>query len=360
LTVGFTHTFYVDEAGHAGANYLDSEQPFHVAGGFLVPESAPATLTRGLQAITRDGTEVKASRLTRNGRGQELAATAIRSLREDGATPFFWALERSYCIAGKLVDVFLDPDYYPECGWLPTWNYEKRDEVSQLLAVVAPPELLDDFGRAYRAPERDTWLAILQRLVEALRAKQETLLADTFEAAHKVVDEIISREHMGEDHAEHAALNIPALVQVLRLVDRYVEWKGGTFRTVHDHNAQFEPRFKWMINALNVGPDQTAEFAMPNGRLERLLFSRLDVLEFADSKVTPGLQAADLLVSAIARVTKDVPVPPEQWPLAKKKLAREVLPPIMDEVPAFGGMYAKMDTKVRLVIAMSAADGASA
>jgi hypothetical protein len=356
LEVGFTHTFYVDEAGHAGANYLDSDQPFHIAGGFLVPEHGTTTLDRGLQVVTGESSEIRGSRLTRTRRGQELAATAIHSLREDGATPFFWALERSYCIAGKLVDVFLDPDYYPECAWLPVWDYNKRDEVSQLLAVTAPAELLDDFGRAYRRPQRDAWQSVLERLVDSLRQAREAMLADTFESAQRVLDDIIEREDMGADHAEHAALNIPALVQVLRLVDRYVEWKGGTFRTVHDQNVQFEHRFRWILQALSVEPDCSADFAMPNGRVERLLLGRLRSLEFGDSKNSRGLQAADLLVSSIARVTKGILTPPEQWRPATKKLAREVLPPIMGEIPTFGGMYAKTDTKVRLVIAMTVGD----
>jgi hypothetical protein len=350
--MGATHTFYADEAGHAGINYLDAQQPFHIAGGFLVPEQHEQSFAEQFNQIRSGSAELKGGTLTKSTSGQRRAATAIRSLRKAGAVPFFWAMQRSYCIAGKVVDVFLDTAYYPECAWLALADVDQREEVTQTIVTSVPPGVLEAFATAYRKPQRDAWAAVLDGIADAMRTAGEAKLEATFRGARKALDVVIEAEDLGNAHTELAALNVPALMHALRLVDRYVEFIGGMYRVIHDVNVQFEEPFRSTISSHQVGPDEPCEILLPNGRRHRQFLRRMTTLEFANSKAVLGLQAADLLVSSVGRVTKKIPTPPEVWPVELQQLALEVLPPIMDEVSAFAGMYAQLDTKARLVIGM--------
>ncbi len=352
LAAMVVHRFYIDEAGHAGANYLDESQPFHIAGGYLVPDDKREAFSAVLERVTKGQGEVKGARLTRTPGGQRKATAYIRLFGEAGAVPFFWAMEREYCIAGKIVSVFLDPAYYQECAWLPLWDLNRREEITERLVDVLSPELLRRFGEAYRAPSEASWDAFLRDLQAELASTGDGRLASTFGAARSAINKIVSCEDMRDEHANMAALNMPALMHCLRMVDRFIDYRGGSFTIVHDANVQFEKHFTQMVSRWQVAANRPAELRMPDGYMHREFLRNVDSICFRDSKEVRELQAADILVSSLARLTKKIPTPPNRWPTEMRELATVTLPPILHEVSLLGGMYAHMDTKTRLLIAM--------
>lgn len=343
-------TFYADESGNAGANYLDTSQPFHVAGGLLVPAESEAKVRAELTHCRGSGTELKGSQMLRKPTGLKRATACLQSLKDCGAVPFYWVMEREYCIAGKLIDVFLDPAYYPEATWLRLLDFERRDELTQTVLESVSQSVLHAFAEAYRSPSVEGWRTILDAVIEELRLKRKRKLCATFRAARANVESIIDHEHTGQTHSEYSALNIPALAHTLRMVDRFVEYRRGRFRLVHDVNTQFDASFRSMLTML-CREVPNPELARGKRDSYRLFVTKLAEYSFADSCAEVGLQGADLVVSAVARLLRNIPYPPNKWPLETRDLANLLMPSLLQQTALFGGLYGQMDTKIRLFLA---------
>ena len=58
--------------------------------------------------------------------GRRRAVDLMERLADAGGLPFFILMDRQFSIAGKIVDVFMDPMLQNGVDWLPTSDVDQR------------------------------------------------------------------------------------------------------------------------------------------------------------------------------------------------------------------------------------------
>jgi hypothetical protein len=352
-----THTFFGDESGSAGINYLDSSQPFHVAAGFLVAQERLAAAEAVVRAEFRQG-EVKGKELMGSPAGRRRVVRVLNGMGQSRALPFFIIMERRFSIAGRLVEVFLDPAHQDAVDWLPIGDMAQREAVAERLLELLPGEILDLFARIYRDPDAAGFRAVLQAVIEALRTRSEDHLARSFAGAVDHLDTILEAERYGPNPLEHAqsvSLNVPAFMHLIKRVDMVMDAyrhsvPGAKFQLVHDRQPQFEAAFARGIAGSLPPALVPIEYMISNGRPYRQHLQNFDSYSFADSAAVPMLQAADILASCVRRILFDISS--GKGDEVDKELVMLTLPALLerdDEPPPFAGIYASSKTKEALM-----------
>lgn len=288
---------FCDEAGNSGTNYLDPDQPVHVVAGMLVNDREREEVRRlvsRLQGKYQNTAEVKGNRLAKEPRskGRRLLADFIAELTTH-CQPFFLLWEKRFAVAQKAVDTFLDPDHTPEAAWLPWTDFESRRAAAE--AILALGDFyLKQFLAVYRQPSTEGFVRCLESFATSLKLSGQDQLSDTLRSGIKAVPEILEaeeRHHPGMNRPSLIALNLPALLRFLEVVDRFLEVAGKQKAdVVHDETAHFGATFAEMFRLARQGSIH------PPGNL-RVGFNNLPRLHFGESKSTSELQAADLLAS---------------------------------------------------------------
>jgi hypothetical protein len=344
---------FCDESGNSGIDYLDPNSPFLVVGGFIVAGDARRKAEQAILAfvnmlglsITRD---LKFKDLWKEGR-QDKTLALIRSLGKARTLPVFYMMQKRFAIAGKIVDVFLDPMHNKAASWLPTTALRKRIDLTELVYTVHD-DTLRAFGEAYRAPtrHRDTLRACLEQLIRFADATGNIQLAHGFRGAMESLGGIIEAEDFDRRdtgrHSTLASLNIPTLTQFLRKCDMILDMyrpKRGV--VVHDEQEQFASSFREytrMIQAVGVGHKNLESVLARDGiNVDRVGVRNIHQFEMRSAESEPLLLAADILAGGIARLMRSV-FRGEPWTEAEYELAELTLPAVMGEQEAMAGYYA--------------------
>ena len=159
-------------------------------------------------------------------------------------------MDKKFSIAGKIVDVFLDPAYNPAASWLPTSALRERKELVTFINETIEYEILRDFAIAYRDPTGSRVLIsnVLERLVGAIGTLRPQLVS-AFRGAMVALDEIIRSEDyqalgLGA-HYEYASLNLPAFSQFVRKCDMILEvYRPTRGILVHDNQTGIPARLQ--------------------------------------------------------------------------------------------------------------------
>lgn len=344
---------FVDESGNSGVNYLDAAQPFYVSAGFLIQASRVPEMRRAIQAFLRPGeVELKAERILRRPAGQRRAVDIIKAVGKAGAVPLFIVMDKWFSVAGKLVDVFLDPEHNPGAAWLPTSAVKRRTGLVELLSDVLSESALRDFAACYHTPDVTGFQNTVEHVAQELLNASLWMLAHTFLAATTDLPNLVEQETYDRDgtHAQWASLNVPALGHLLRRADVLMDSKG-TYSVVHDETSQFRPVIEHAVAAMRRPGTPAPDLFLEDGLRHRQLLRNLECLTFVRSNDEVCLQAADLLAGSIARVARNAS---GGDPLTEEMAALGALtfPALLvagDGGPDFAGMYAREETMARVI-----------
>ncbi len=354
------HQFYVDESGNAGMNYLDAGQPFHVAGGFLVSHDRLSSVESVVQSFLNDGQgEIKGTRLMRSAAGQRRAIALLEQLGAAGAVPFFIIMDRAFSIAGKVVDVFLDPMHQPNVDWLPTSDIPQRQAITEMLSARVSSRTLGAFVAAYKHPTHDGFKAVLETLVADLNDLGEARLAHGFQGAIEHLDVIVADETYDDEDTKHrqwAALNVPAFKHLIGKVDRFMDAVPTRFDIIHDQTHEFAEPLARTVEFFRIPDAPHVDVPLVGGRSVRGIFRNVDQFSTADSKETPALQAADVLASSVARVAR-TGVTDRNWSKHIQRLAELTLPALFydedtESEPLNAGFYGPEKVWMDLMVNM--------
>ena len=352
-----THVLFADEAGHAGINYL-ADQPFHLAAGVLIRRSeVPA-----LEAVVRstllrpDNTEIKGKDLVKTPQGRRIATELLGKFGQARAMPFFVVMERRFAVAGKLVDVFLDPSHQDAIDWLPTSDVEGRQDAAEHLMDVLDPETLADFARAYREPSVDGYTATLETTIATLRSVGEDRLADAFAGALRSISGIVTAETAGDattKHAQWASLNLPAFLHLVRRVDIVMDAYNGTYDVVHDEQPEFEPVFRRAIGMLSRPGMTGTDSRLPDGSVQRGMLRNLGSFCTASGENEVALLAPDILAASVVRTLRAATEPGADWTVELQELGRASAAALMMKdargATPFAGIYSTTRTKLAVM-----------
>ncbi len=172
----------------------------------------------------------------------------------------------------------------------------------------------------------------LKSICEALRDARETDLADKLSGALSTIEDNTSSEkssHTFLPNNAGASLNVPAFISFITILEKYASAKKHRLSIIHDKTKAYERGYAELYR-LYSQPDRF-EFPLTDGSSLLMGFSHLKNICFKESKESPWIQSADVLISGLNRflkaVYKDEFVNPELLELGKY-----VSPAIFDNI----------------------------
>jgi hypothetical protein len=350
---------FCDEAGNAGSNWLDTGQPYHVAAGWLVRGSRRSAFEGVIQHAV-DGSqapELKGATLLRRASGVRTILDVFGRLGKL-AMPFYVIADRSFCLAGKAVEAFLDPVTNPAAGWLPTGAFSRRQAVWETISGL-PEACLVTFAKAYREPTPEGFREAATGIASALRlvADVDPDLVTSFEAAALNAAKICAYETHDSAEAAHGlvtALNAPLFLHLVKKADRVMEMHDGAkMVVVHDEIARFDRVFARALRNVTVPANASAEFRGLDGEFVRIGIRNVARFEVSPSSTSFGVQAADLLATSVARLCRDAREG-RAWSDELRELAESTLPALIAETDdndtPFAGMMGHQDSLARILM----------
>lgn len=305
------YTIFVDEAGNSGSNYLDLDQPFYLVGGWIIPNSHLASTTiidEVAKALNVNG-ELKGTNLSGNKKNQREFKVMFEKMEAFDCKPFIVFAEKKYCIAGKIIETFLDPEYNNKISDFGTYtsdNLLKKRLAEKIYNLSF--DTLKQFGQAYRLLDPAAMEQSLKIICDELSAVNEFDLADKLSGALSYIAEISNIEK--QTHIQFlpnnasASLNVTAFFSLINHLERYARNKKITMSIIHDKTKAYEPGytqvFKLASEAVNASIQLTDGTNIVTG------YNNVKGIQFHDSKDSPWIQASDLLISSLNRFLKKI------------------------------------------------------
>lgn len=294
---------YCDEAGNSGPNYLDPAQPFYVLAAWAVPVARVADVAGGIellrQRLSPQATELKSTRLLQNDSGKQAVTELFTKFGSYDCIPLIVIAEKRYCIAGKIIETFADPQFNKRVSNAFIPDTTTKREIANALYTKLGDEELAQFATVYREPSVDGFRRALQIIVDAVRTRINPDLANVFDGSRENIEEIARTEESSSIPGDFSAtLNAPALSCMFMMVE--AASRKGLFRPtkfVHDENRPYETGFKHLFLTLRHAGEHVFEY--PNGGLQIFPLRSIPDFEVGSSSRVLGIQAADLLAGSV-------------------------------------------------------------
>jgi len=299
---------YCDESGNSGPNYVDPNQPFFALASWCMPYAQlgeiAAVVETHRQTYSGRAPELKASNILRSQRGKEGAVSLLSTLGKLGCVPVFVIAEKRYCVAGKIVETFLDPAFNPLVNNWFIPDTTTKQEIANTLYDRLPESVLNNFAAAYRDPTREVLQYSLDEIVASVRSSINPELADLIQGSGPKIGEIADVERAAALLGNvQATLNLPALASLLMMIELLA--RNGCIaprKFVHDEIRTYQEGYQKMFGIMRSAGEGAFEF--PNGSMALYPLRNIPIFELAKSHVTPMIQAADVLAGATTHLAR--------------------------------------------------------
>ncbi len=218
---------YCDESGNDGPNYLEASAPFYVIARWVVPEKAVVDAAVEIESLRqkhcRDATELKFKTFRKK---PSVVCETMTRLGQIGLVPIYVVAEKRYCVAGKIVETFLDPYYNNRLSMPFTYDLPTKQELANALYDRLSEKALRDFAAAYREPTQEGLESALAAIAAECRHCVIAGILPVNKSLHSLFDVLVRQvlEAGGPRHAQPLALHHEedGLAAVIRRVDTQI------------------------------------------------------------------------------------------------------------------------------------------
>lgn len=327
---------YCDESGNSGPNYLDQAQPYYVLGSWVVPDAQVVEVAVAIEQFRsryfsqRD--EMKASAVLRNDRTKLHCVDLFRTLGRLQCVPLYLVAEKRYCVAGKIIETFIDPAYNDVVENPFAVDVATKQELANTLCDELPKGVIKQFAEAYRAPTVQGLGQALRGVARAVESSVSPELAELISGCKGHIDEIAAAEASSSPLGDVAGtLNMPCLVAFLMLVENIGRLGlARPIKIIHDQQHAYQLGYRRIFEMHRGLPTLFAR--LPNSEIT---YSRLEhVADFQtqDSRLSLAVQAADLLAGVIHHLFK-LAANDQELGAGDKELAMATLPGLLVQDP---------------------------
>lgn len=286
-------TFYCDESGYTGPNWLDSEQDIFVQGGWLIPDVAATQVETILSSfksrLSIRSAEIKWKNLRKKSDRSSAFSTLFEQMLEIDAVPCFMIVEKNYLIATKAVELFFDPLYNTRLNMSFTSEFGTKIQLAH--ALLADGTILKIFAGWILKPEQIDHSNVqeLAALISSRLASHnyprfaKTLMHFEANEIEGMIDEL-NAEVWKRTETGHTLLG------VLQHVESVVRTKKVAVHIVHD---EFNHIALKNVAERLMRPEEQLDKAGPSNLLK--LMPTASGIELVDSRNVVQVQAADLL-----------------------------------------------------------------
>jgi hypothetical protein len=297
---------YCDESGNDGPNYLNEQSPFYVLAGWVVPEKAIVDATIEMESLRKahcpDAPELKFKTL----RGKPWAVSAsMCRLGQIGLVPMYLVAEKRYCVAGKIVETFLDPYYNPTLRTSFTGDIITKQELANTLYERLSDDTLRRFAEAYRAPTHVDMEKALDEVSRECSRYVNSEVAELLEGSRANLAEIADAEveTVTSWGKGMGTLNLPCLISFLMLVEELGRKQCiRPKKIVHDEQGPYQEDYRRAFDQ-HKGTERDERVLINGMRVSYGAIRAIEDFETQRSVDQPMLQAADLLAGSIAHLS---------------------------------------------------------
>lgn len=300
------YTVFCDESGNSGSNYLDFDQPFYTIAGWIVPNEEinnTCSVLDCAKSLSVTG-ELHGSNIIRGKRGQKAIHDLFLKIGKIGCIPSFIIAEKKFCIAAKIIEVLLDPEYNKRVSKKFTYDKLAKKEIAEIIYKF-PNETLEIFAHGYISKDTNIIKDSIKSISLCFNLVDKSNISKILLGSLGLIDKNILSERECDDYLPNkamASLNLPVIVSYFNMIEKLGRSIDAEFTMVHDETKQLEPAFcevfKRFANAI------PAEVSLTDGTKIVLGFKKLNNLSFSNSKENLWIQSADLLSSTINRCSK--------------------------------------------------------
>jgi hypothetical protein len=294
---------YCDESGNSGPNYIDIPQPFYVLAGWLVPDDQVVEVNVAIDEFRkkhfRQRQELKASAVLRDDGTKRKCAELFRILGNLYCVPIYLIAEKRFCVAGKIVETFMDPAYNTIVKNPFTYDVTSKQEIANTLYERLPEEVIIQFAEAYRAPDAVTLAAALRKVMTVVESHVSPELAKAIGGCESFIDEIAQVEAETSPLGNVAGtLNMPCLVSFLMLIENLGRiGMAYPITVLHDQQHAYQEGYQQIFKMHKGVADWFAR--LPDSDFAYSNLKHVAKFEMRESKTSLPIQAADLLAGTL-------------------------------------------------------------
>ena len=302
--MSYPATIYCDESGNDGPNYVNREQPFYVIAGWVVPNdkivNAAVEIERFRQCHCNDADELKFKTF----KGKPWAVCELMErLGQIGLVPLYVIAEKRYCIAGKIVETFLDPFFNSKIASPFTSDIVTKQQLANTLYDCLSDETLKQFADAYRNPTKSGFETALSRIVAECQHRINPELAGLLVGSLSQLDEIADAEFTAVSSwgKGMGTLNLPCLISFLMIVEQLARIEAFLpGKVVHDEQGPYQDDYRRVFEQHRNGGD--GMMFVEGMRVPYSAIRLIENFEIQRSVEQPLIQAADLLAGSITHL----------------------------------------------------------
>ncbi|MGX4685849.1 DUF3800 domain-containing protein [Vagococcus sp. JNUCC 83] len=140
-------SYFIDESGNTGTNWLDDIQKNFVYGGWIVEDSSRDEIEKYISAELKkqQGPEFKSSKMFKSVKGAENALFLLNYMVEKKCVPFFIITEKKFMVAAKIVESFFDYAYNPNVNVRLTHPHPIKRALANCIMENDNYQLMEDF-----------------------------------------------------------------------------------------------------------------------------------------------------------------------------------------------------------------------
>ena len=248
-------TFYIDECGNTGSNFLDRAQPFYIYGGWLLKDELYVNCQKELtdKFLGKQAKELKAKKFFYYDKDcrkySEIFWTLINKYK---AVPIFQIVEKKYMLGAKIVETFFDPNYNHNLDNGYSWPGQWKIDLACKIAKCE--EVLGEFSKIITY--KDNTLAQIKRVYAVLKEylykcgeKENALLLENLcdEQFKEMLDEFNVMTNKGVNRSG-LSLVLPMLNDLLKNVELYARVADSMVFVVHDELRGYDEIFQLLEN----------------------------------------------------------------------------------------------------------------
>lgn len=297
-------TFYIDECGNTGSNFLDRSQPFYIYGGWLLKDELYVNCQKELtdNFLGKQAKELKAKKFFYYDKDCrkyfEIFSILINKYK---AVPIFQIVEKKYMLGAKIVETFFDPEYNHNLN--KGYTHPGQWKIDLACKIAKCEEVLEGFSKIITY--KDNTLAQIKSVYAVLKdylykcgEKENALLLENLcnEQLKEMLDEFDVMTNKG---ANRSGLSLvpPMLNELLKNVELYAGIADSTVFVVHDELRGYDNIFQLLEN-IHFNQYKT-EPEIVEDRVMLIGYPHITGIRKEKSEANIMIQMADLLCGFI-------------------------------------------------------------
>lgn len=303
-------TFFCDESGSTGTNWLDPEQPYFVYGGWLVENNALSVIEKNLKELLKEypSNEVKATKFFSKRNSWKLFDEITESFFENKSIPFFVILDKCLMVALKIVETVFDSAYNSALKPSITWDVNLKKMIGEI--IFRDEDLLGKFSCLIKTGTLDLnkMKDITMNMINVFKQYNLFYVVNglNYLSDEELIEMIGEFEVVSKNGEKRTmlTLTLPGINMLLQNLETYCQDNKLKTGVIHDnlrgYNNEFEEFRKIFLakkkcNEVDLGKS-----------IFRSSLNSIQFLKFEDSKNNLFIQMADLQCGFINRTFRKI------------------------------------------------------